>query len=144
VELICGDILTVDPRPVDVALCFAVLHHVPDRLGQVIPAIKKWIKPGGLFVCAEPVSYAAGLEWLRRRSSVPVDELDPGERKLTVADLVQIERHFPHSARVHFRILSRLGRVWPRIDRFARRADRVLLTLPGASHFAGTVVMVCR
>jgi SAM-dependent methyltransferase len=144
VDVVCGDILSVEPRPVDVALSFAVLHHLPDRFGEAIPAIKRWIKPGGLFVCVEPVCYVAGLEWIRQRSGVPQDELDPGERKLSEADLRQIEKHFSHSERVHFRVLSRLGRVWPRADRWARRADRWLLSAPGVRFVAGTVVMVCK
>jgi 2-polyprenyl-3-methyl-5-hydroxy-6-metoxy-1,4-benzoquinol methylase len=51
VQLFCGDIATIEPQPVDVALCFAVLHHVPDRLGETVTAIRRWLNPGGLHLC---------------------------------------------------------------------------------------------
>lgn len=76
VEVLSGDILSTEPRPVDVVLCFAVLHHLPDRFNEVIPVLRRWIKPGGLFISVDPVCYVAGIEWLRRRSLTLVCRVD--------------------------------------------------------------------
>lgn len=71
VQLLCGDIATFEPQPVDIALCFAVLHHVPDRLRETVAAIRCWIKPGGVFICVEPASLSPWLDWVSRRVGVP-------------------------------------------------------------------------
>jgi SAM-dependent methyltransferase len=144
VQTFCGDILSVEPQPVDVVLSFAVLHHLPDRFAEVIPAIRRWIKPGGLFIAVEPICYLYGIEWLRRHSGVAYDDLDEGERKLTEADVRSVEKHFARSERTHFRLLSRFSRVWPRADRTLRQMDSHLLRLPGIRRAAGTVILVCR
>ena len=66
VQLFCGDIAMIEPQPVDVALCFAVLHHVPDRLRETVTAIRRWLNPGGVFICVEPVTLAPWLDWVSR------------------------------------------------------------------------------
>src|ERR1017187_9755323 len=65
-QTICGDIRSVEPQPVDVVLSFAVLHHLPDHLQEVIPIIRRWLNPGGVFISVEPISYFGWLEWLRQ------------------------------------------------------------------------------
>ena len=94
VKLHCGDIATLQPEPVDIVLSFAVLHHLPDRLDEVVPMIRSWLKPGGIFICVEPVCYLPVIEWMRLRSGIPQDDLDPGERKLTISDLECIAAGF--------------------------------------------------
>lgn len=144
VDLYCCDITVLEPQPVDVVLSYAVLHHLPDRLQEVIPALRRWIKPGGVFLCIEPVSYSPLLEWIRQRSGIRHDELDPGERKLTRADLDKISKYFSHTEHLHFRLFSRLSRLFPKIDRITRTMDSVALRMPGISMAAGTVIQICR
>jgi SAM-dependent methyltransferase len=144
VQVICGDISSLEPQPVDIVLSFAVLHHMPDHLPEVIPVIRRWLNPGGIFISAEPVSYIGWLEWLRQHSGVPHDDLDPGERKLSEADLACIEHRFARSTREHFHCFARLSRVLPMADRWFRRMDAFFLKLPGTRPFAGHVIQVCQ
>jgi SAM-dependent methyltransferase len=143
VQLICGDIRSIEPQPVDIVLSFAVLHHLPDHLQEVIPAMRRWLNPGGIFISVEPVSYLEWLEWLRQHSGVSHDALDPGERKLNEADVTRIEDCFASSMREHFHCFARLSRLLPGADRLFRRMDASFLKLPGASRFAGSVIQVC-
>ena len=140
VRTICADVTEVPPEPVDAIVAFAVLHHVPDRLNEVIAALRAWLKPGGLFVYCEPVSYLPALEWLRDHSGVSVQPLDPGERKLNNTDLEVIESHFERTQRTHFHTLTRLSRVIPSLDRPFRQADVMLRHVPGSRFLAGCVV----
>jgi SAM-dependent methyltransferase len=145
IRLICGDIRSIEPQqPVDIVLSFAVLHHLPEHLQEVIPALCRWLKRGGTFISVEPVSYLWWLERLRQHSGVPQDHLDPGERMLSEADLACIERCFAFSKREHFHCLGRLSRVFPRADRWFRRMDKFFLRLPGTNQFAGTLIQVCQ
>jgi SAM-dependent methyltransferase len=139
----CGEIQDLHPEPVDIVLSFAVLHHVVDHLAEVIPIIKGWIKPGGAFICVEPISYSRPVNWLRNHCGIPFQPLDSGERKLTEADLHLIQSNFARSARTHFRVLSRFEKLYPDTSRLLRKLDRKLLALPPMAHFAGTVVLTC-
>lgn len=148
VTVLCGDFRDLDPEPVDIFLAYAVLHHIPDRLNEAMPIIKSWIKPGGTFICVEPVSLSSSVEWLRNHSGLSLPPLDPGERKLTEADLRCIEDHFARSSRTYFRVLGRIEKLWPNVRRNARRlfraVDRGLVVLPGVKLLAGTVILVGR
>jgi SAM-dependent methyltransferase len=144
VRTICGDITAIAAEQVDVALAYAVLHHVPDRLEEIIGTIVRWLRPGGVFVFCEPICYLPTLEWVRKHSGVPGDCLDPGERKLTELDLALIESHFDSAERVHFHTLARLSRVIPSFDRQLRYADAMLRRVPAFSRFSGSVIGVCR
>jgi 2-polyprenyl-3-methyl-5-hydroxy-6-metoxy-1,4-benzoquinol methylase len=108
VEAICCNILELEPRPVDVASAHAVLHHIADDLPRFVAAIRRWLRPGGVFIAVEPVSYLPVLEALRQHSGVRADALDPGERKLSEADLLAVKRFFARSERHHFRCFGRL------------------------------------
>ena len=143
IRLICGDIRSIEPQPVDIVLSFAVLHHLPDHLQEAIPALCRWLKRGGTFISVEPVGYLCWLEWLRRYSGIPQDHLDPGERKLSELDLAYIERCFAFSKREHFNCFGRLSRIFPRADRWFRATDRFFFRLPGTNRLAGTVIQVC-
>jgi len=143
VTVLCDEIRYLRPEPADIVLSFAVLHHLVDKLGEVIPIIKGWIKPGGAFICVEPVSYSGTLDWLRNHWGVPFQPLDPGERKLTEADLRLIESNFARSERTHFRVLSRLEKLYPNAARLLRKFDRTVLAFGPMTHFAGTVVLAC-
>ncbi len=144
VRTVCGDITTLAPEPVDFVLAYAVLHHVPDRLGEIAGAVRRWLKPDGTFIFYEPVRYLPMLEWVRNHSGVSREALDPGERKLTECDLNVIERHFRSAERIHFNTLSQLGRLIPAADRPLRRVDAALRHVAGSRRFAGTVLGICR
>ena len=81
-----------------------VLHHVPDRLSETAAAIRRWLKPGGIFICVEPICFTPWLEWINTHTAPPQPR-DPGERKLTEQDLHLIEGEFPSSQRVYFHVL---------------------------------------
>lgn len=141
---ICGDVTTVPPYPVDFVLAFAVLHHIPDGLEEIMRTIVRWLKPEGIFIFCEPVCYIPALEWARNHSGVARDPSDDGERKLTGADLTLIESHFSDAKRVHFNIFNRLSRVIPSADRPLRRVDSALRRLAGSWRFSGNIIGICR
>jgi len=144
VQAICGDLATIEPQPVDIALAFAVLHHLPDEIVPMMATIRRWLKPGGVFICVEPICYLPWIERLRQRLGVPLDSLDPGERKLNMADIRRITSGFSSSRGVHFRLFAKFGRWWPGADRLFRRVDALLRPLPGARAFASIVIEICR
>lgn len=141
VQTLCGLVQDLEPRPVDVIVAFAVLHHC-FPLEAMLPSLLRWLKPDGVFVAVEPVSYLASLEWLRNRSGIPTDPLDEGERKLREEDLQCVASHFAKSKVIHFHLLSRLSRLWPRYGLLYRRLDQLILTLPMTWKFAGSAVIV--
>jgi SAM-dependent methyltransferase len=143
VEIICGTIQDVKPRPVDVVIAYAVLHHC-FPLENLMPTLIRWLKPGGVFVAVEPVSYLEALEHLRNRSGVPHDPLDEGERKLGPVDLRYVSSQVAESRIVHFHVLGRFTRLWPGGDRLFRRLDHLILQLPMSWKFAGTALIVGR
>jgi len=141
IETVCGMIQDVEPRPVDVIVAFAVLHHC-FPLVNVIPGLFRWLKPGGIFVAVEPVNYLAPLEWLRNHSGIPTGPLDEGERKLQAEDLRYVASHFRKSQTVHFHLLGRLSRIWPKGDRLYRHMDRLILSVPMAWKFGGSALIL--
>lgn len=143
IELMCGDFEDLHPEPADLVLCYAVLHHLPDRLRSAIRVLKSWLRPGGALVCVEPVSHCATLDWARAHCGVPLEPLDAGERKLKEVDLQYVESCFQRCSRTYFRVFGRLANVWPERELLLRKIDRKLLRLPGCCKFAGTVVLVC-
>jgi 2-polyprenyl-3-methyl-5-hydroxy-6-metoxy-1,4-benzoquinol methylase len=141
IQTVCGMVQDIEPRPVDVIVAFAVLHHC-SPLESIIPWLLRWLKPGGVFVAVEPSCYLARLEWLRNHSGIPYEPLDEGERKLRAEDLQYVASHFPRSQTIHFHLLGRLSRIWPKGDRLYRRVDRMLLRAPMAWKFAGTTLIL--
>ncbi|MGI0134094.1 MAG: class I SAM-dependent methyltransferase [Candidatus Micrarchaeaceae archaeon] len=143
IETVKGPIGNVEPRQVDVIIAYAVLHHC-FPLENLMPYLLRWLKPGGVFVAREPVSYSATLEWLRNHSGVPKGPLDEGERKLQLADVQYLKSNFSSSQTVNFYLLDRLSRVWPKADRLYRRLDRFILRLPGVWKLSGDTLIVGR
>ena len=138
VECICDFVQNVEPKPVDLVVAFAVLHHCHPLTG-IMPELLRWVKPGGTFVCVEPVAYFDRLERLRVASGVPFDALDEGERKLNANDVAYVCDSLKDPQLVHFRLLGRADRWLP--ERPLRRIDRFLLSLPGMSRLAGSVLI---
>ena len=143
IQTICGAVQQLEPRPVDVIIAFAVLHHCTP-LENVVPWLLRWLNPGGLFVAVEPVLYLPALDWLRNHSGIPSDPLDEGERKLNPTDLRYVVNHLREVQVVHFHLLGRLSRVFPNADRLWRRADQLILRVSMMRKFAGTAIVVGR
>jgi SAM-dependent methyltransferase len=141
IKTVCGRVEDLQPMPVDVIVAYAVLHHC-FPLEAVMPALSRWLKPGGTFVAVEPISYLKHFEWLRDRSGIRSDPLDEGERKLRAEDLRYVTSHFVESRVIHFRLLGRLSRVWPKYDRFYRQLDQLILTAPATWKLAGSVLIL--
>lgn len=139
-ELICGFVQDIEPRPVDVIIAFAVLHHC-FPLENVIPKLLRWLKPGGVFVAVEPVVYIQLLEWLRNRSGIERDPLDEGERKLNPDDVRYIIGHLSEAKVIPFRIIRRLSRMLPAADPTLCLVDRAILQVPGAWKLSGTALI---
>ncbi|HEX5431898.1 MAG TPA: class I SAM-dependent methyltransferase [Bryobacteraceae bacterium] len=140
----CGDIRDLTPEPVNVALAFAVLHHVPDQLDSFVRAISRWVSSDGVFIFSEPFCATPAIERLRKHSGVSYDDLDEGERKLTPHDLGIIHKHFASMELIHFRLVNRLSRIFPRSEHFLRRIDAAMRPIPAFKFLAGTVLGVCR
>lgn len=138
VEVICDFIQNIEPRPVDLVIAFAVLHHC-HPIPALLPQLLKWLRPSGTFVCVEPIVYFDGLEKARVASGVPFEPLDEGERKLDSRDLDYVSSCLDSPERVHFRLLGRADRWLP--DRPLRRIDHLLLKIPGMSNFAGGILL---
>jgi SAM-dependent methyltransferase len=143
IQTICGTVQQLEPRPVDVIIAFAVLHHCTP-LENVVPWLLRWLNPGGLFVTVEPVVYMSAVDWMRNHSGIPNDPLDEGERKLNAAELAYVVSHLHDPRVVHFHVLGRLSRILPSADRLWRRADQLLLRVPMMWKLAGTALVVGR
>ena len=103
VQTVCGMIQDVEPRPVDVILAVAVLHHC-FPLESLMPALLRWLKPGGTFVATEPVSYLPLLAWMRNHSGIPYEPLDEGERPLNGTDVEYVSSLLFEPKVVHFQL----------------------------------------
>jgi SAM-dependent methyltransferase len=134
----------------DLVLAQAILHHIDIHEG--LSQLNALVEPGGVVILQEPVAYSRLLQWMRDRAPVEKD-ISPNERQLNQVDIRAIEERFEVIERRHFHLATRLMRIvpekWGYFHRMAEaifwRVDFLLLNyLPGATHFAGVVVMACR
>lgn len=140
-----ADVTTEDIAPADtydVVWCDLILHHLVDSLGAVMDGVRRWLKPGGVFVAREPVAYAGWLKAVRGLVPVTVDATDD-EQPLRPAEFAVIAARFPDLRRRYFRILARADRLGAGLPvlRGLARIDNALLALPGAKGLAGNVVV---
>ena len=140
-QFICGSIENLEPKPVDVLIAFAVLHHC-FPLQNVMPSLLQWLKPGGTFVAVEPVTYVPWVERLRNISGVEGDPLDEGERKLNPTDLAYVTSGLTETRIIPFHLFGRLGRLYPGADKQLRSLDQVMLGIPGMQKLSGTALIV--
>ena len=143
-----GTCATLQKGAYDLVLVQAVLHHVD--LVESLRTLDHALSPNGHVLIVEPVAYSRMLQWLRDRTPVEKD-VSPNERQLHQGDLREIAARFQIVQRQHFNILQRLLRLIPSPSKLYNWTSRVLsridygvLTIPGMSHFAGTVVLLCR
>jgi SAM-dependent methyltransferase len=94
----------------DVVYCDAILHHLLGDLDGAMRRLVRFLRPGGVFLCVEPVSLSPVLR--RLRPLVPIRTAHtPDERPLDANDCAIIKRHVPDLKVKHFRCLGRLERV---------------------------------
>lgn len=131
-----------EPDTYDVVWCDLILHHLTDSLGAVMDAVRRCLKPGGVFIAREPVAYAGWLKAVRGIVPVRVDATDD-EQPLRPADFDVIRARFPDLRRRYFRILARADRLGAGLPllRGLARLDNALLMLPGTKGLAGNVVV---
>lgn len=130
------------PDTYDVVWCDLILHHLTDSLPAVMDGVRRWLKPGGIFIAREPVAYAGWLKAVRGLVPVKVDATDD-EQPLRPEDFDAIRSRFPDLRRRYFRILARADRLGAGLPvlRGLARLDNALLMLPGAKGLAGNVVV---
>jgi SAM-dependent methyltransferase len=143
-----GTTATLPAAAFDMVVVQAVLHHVD--LKESLRTLEHVLVPGGHLIIVEPVAYSSALQWLRDRSPVEKD-ISPNERQLNRDDIHQIAQVFQIVEERHFTIFQRVLRLikvegplydWP--ARFLSWLDYLLLCIPGMSHLAATVVLLCR
>lgn len=133
------------PDTYDVVWCDLILHHLTDSLGAILDGVRRWLKPGGIFIAREPVAYAGWLKAARRLVPVAVDATDD-EQPLRKEEFDAIAARFPDVRRRYFRIFARADRLGAGLPvlRGLARLDNALLMLPGTTGLAGNVVLWAR
>ncbi len=135
----------------DIVFGSAVLHHLPDSLATVSSELVRILKETGFALFCEPVAQRPLLQ--RLRAQFPTrDDISPGERRLTEADLLALTRHFDLET-FPFHFLTRLDRFlldaplrhvkrWRRsLVYLLHGLDSLILHVPFLGHFAGVIVM---
>jgi SAM-dependent methyltransferase len=135
----------------DLIVGAAILHHIPDHLADLPPQLARSLRPNGRALFVEPVvlSRVLGrmLAWLPGHQ-----DISPGERQLTPADLNHFSKTFRVTPHV-FCFLARADRFvlngpletasmwrWSLIHAF-HWGDRVLLSIPFMKRLAGVAVL---
>jgi SAM-dependent methyltransferase len=143
-----GTTATLPGAAYDLVLVQAVLHHVD--LAESLRTLEHVLVPGGHLIIVEPVAYSRTLQWLRDRSPVEKD-ISPNERQLSHEDIRQIAVRFEIVRKRHFTIVERVlrlikaqGSLYVWTGRALAVVDFLLLSIPGMSHFAATIVLLGR
>ncbi|HEY3283631.1 MAG TPA: class I SAM-dependent methyltransferase [Armatimonadota bacterium] len=111
----------------DVVFGKASLHHLD--LTAARDEVYRVLRPGGVGVFAEPITYSRVLGALRRVTPVPVDRESPDERQLTEAELREFCGPFASARFAHFHLLTRLSRVAPALGHRLAGLDATLMAL---------------
>jgi 2-polyprenyl-3-methyl-5-hydroxy-6-metoxy-1,4-benzoquinol methylase len=82
------------PASFDVIYCNAILHHMLSNLPEIAARMRYWLKPGGIWMAAEPINLCEPLRRLRLALPIPL-EATPHERPLNKSDLAVIRSSFP-------------------------------------------------
>jgi len=155
-EFLLRDIVE-EPLPesaFDVIVCYAALRHADLRTaGRLFASLK----PGGLAVIAEPISFSRLFQRLRDLLPLETDG-SGGERQLSREDIAFISGFLSDPTIVYFNLFGRLARFLPNRNRIDRghpitrtvlvsvlTLDRLLLRLfPFLSRVCSTAVIVGR
>ncbi len=68
-----------EPDTYDVVWCDLILHHLTDSLAAVMDGVRRWLKPGGVFIAREPVAYAGWLKAVRGLVALGLVSKEDGE-----------------------------------------------------------------
>ena len=92
----------------NVVWCVAFLHHVLDRLDDVVALLSENVRPDGCLIVYEPVRRSVFLKRVRAWIP-PYPEGTPDERPLESADLEKLEKKFDIGVVRHFGPVSRIA-----------------------------------
>lgn len=95
-------------KPFDVVWSAAFLHHVLDRLDDVVAQLRQNVTADGVVVMLEPVRFSPLLKRIRA-AIPPYAEGTPDERPLEADDLAKIWRAFRVTQRRLYGPISRAG-----------------------------------
>lgn len=147
-EFVVGNVVTDDiwdEGAYDVVWCEAVLHHLIGDLDPVIAGAYRALRPGGLFVSAEPLALPRWVAPIRDRMPVTRDGT-ADEQPLRKTEIDTVRRHFPGLRLHRYRILARIDRFTSSVPLigFVSALDNVLLALPPLRSFSSVAVMWAR
>ncbi len=139
----------------DVVWCDAFLHHVLPTLHETMARLLRWLRPGGIFIAAEPVRLARWLDRIRRLARTVPDIGTPDERPVRSGELREVLERHPWLRVRYFRLLGRADRLvlrgrvmedatWPRrlaIESLAR-LDQLALAPPSPVRRLASVVVL--
>ena len=109
----------------DVVFGKAALHHLD--LDAARDEIHRVLRPGGIAVFSEPVSFSPWLAAIREHVPIEPNRESPDERPLTRGELDRFCRPFRQRREVYFRLFSRLDRLSERSTIALSALDRALL-----------------
>lgn len=105
------ELVSNSEQPFDIIWSAAFLHHVLDRLDEVMKIFSGLLKPDGFVLFSEPVRLSPVIKAIR--SVMPPYAVGtPDERPLENADLAEIARHFDISDRRLYGPVSRAADRW--------------------------------
>ncbi len=135
--------LRFPPGTFDIVFGKASLHHLD--VAAAADEIAMALRPGGLGVFSEPISFSPTLYRMRQMVPVAPDIDSPDERPLSRADLDRFLQPFASHQEVYGRLLGRLARVIPGDGRWLRQTDRMLLgAVPSLRRLAGNCTFLVR
>ena len=105
------ELVSKTEKPFDIVWCAAFLHHVLDRLDDVMRNLATLLKPDAFILFNEPVRFSQVLKKIRAVIP-PYAEGTPDERPLEAGDLATIEKMYEISDRRLFGPVSRAADRW--------------------------------
>jgi len=141
--------VTLGKEEFDIVWFEMVLHHMIPELDNVMNKASDALKPGGLFVCWEPLAYT---RWIRVLDPVyrmagarmPKPEVDysPEEQPLRPSELAIIRRYFPDLRIKHYN-LFRAYRLTENLKvlKLISQIEHCLLVIPGMRKLSQDAVM---
>ena len=140
--------VTLGEGEFDIVWFEMVLHHMIPELDDVMSKTYRALKPGGLFICWEPLDYA---RWIRKfdpvvrmlgaRMPKPGD-YSPEEHPLRPSELEVIRRYFPNLQKKYYNLL-RAYRLTNNLKvlKLISQVEHCLLMIPGMNKLVHGAVM---
>ena len=149
-RVVTGDAMThCFDEKFDLITAQLIMHHLDVKMAM--DGLVRHLKPNGTIVFWEPVAFSRPLQWVRDHCGVK-KEVSVNERQLAKSDLNLMGAYFKDVTVRHYYIFTRLQCLLPDkyknelsgVTMFLKKVDHLILKLPGATHFAASVVMICR